>query len=103
MRQPAATARGKLMIFLNMMLGRGRGGLERASAHYHHALAARGHRVVAFGHPEGWMRTQLPSGAAFVAASPLNDYDVRTHYALVRAARELRPARGLAHGYRAIP
>lgn len=90
------------MIFLNMMLGRGRGGLERASAHYHHALAARGHQVVAIGHPEGWMRTQLPSGADFIATSPMNDYDFRTHYALLRAVRQLRPDAVLAHGNRAM-
>jgi glycosyltransferase involved in cell wall biosynthesis len=90
------------MIVLNVMLGRGRGGLERAAAHYHHALLASGHSVVGFGHPTGWMRSQLPAGAAFQSAAPLNDFDFRTHFALVRTLRELRPTVVLAHGNRAI-
>jgi glycosyltransferase involved in cell wall biosynthesis len=90
------------MIILNVMLGRGRGGLERAAAHYHHALLASGHHVVGCGHPAGWMRSQLPERAPFLPAAPLNDFDLRTHFALVRALRELRPTVVLAHGNRAI-
>lgn len=87
---------------LNMMLGRGRGGLERASAHYHHALAARGYRVVTVGHPDGWLRSQLPPGAAFVAMAPFTDYDFRAHFALQRAVLAHAPSVVLAHGNRAM-
>jgi glycosyltransferase involved in cell wall biosynthesis len=93
---------GNAMIILNVMLGRGRGGLERAAAHYHHALLASSHHVIGFGHAMGWMRGQLPTGAAFQGASPLNDFDFRTHFAMIRAVRDLRPTAVLAHGNRAI-
>jgi glycosyltransferase involved in cell wall biosynthesis len=91
-----------MMILLNVMLGRGRGGLERAASHYQRALAARGYNVVTVGHPEGWMRAQLPPGAPFVPTSPLNDYDFRTHFDLLRVLRDQGPAALLAHGNRAI-
>src|SRR5579862_5664731 len=91
-----------MITVLNMMLGRGRGGLERASAHYHHALAARGYKVITVGHPDGWLKTQLPRGAEFAPLAPFTDYDFRAHFALRRMLQTCVPAAVLAHGNRAM-
>lgn len=53
------------LSIVNVMLGRMAGGLERMAAQYHAALSDLGHEVVTLGHPEAWIRTQLPVGARF--------------------------------------
>ena len=91
-----------MAVILNLMFGWRRGGLERAAAHYHLALASRGHRVITVGHRQSWLRTQLPKDAAFVAMSPFTDYDPRVHVALLRSVHTHRPSALIAHGNRAM-
>jgi len=86
----------------NMMFGWRRGGLELAAAHYHMALVAQGYSVITLGHGRGWLKHQLPAGAAFLPIAPISDYDPRAHVALARAVRSLQPKALIAHGNRAM-
>jgi glycosyltransferase involved in cell wall biosynthesis len=91
-----------MSTILNLMLGRGRGGLERMAAEYHRLLTSAGHEVVTIGHPDAWMRGQLPDGARFQPLRAVTDYDPRAHFALARAVRLIEPAAIIAHGNRAM-
>jgi glycosyltransferase involved in cell wall biosynthesis len=89
-------------VVANLMLGWRRGGLERAGAHYHRALAARGDRVVTIGHRRGWLRTQIPTGDQFMPLTPFTDYDPWAQWALRRIIGRFAPTVLVAHGNRAM-
>ena len=91
-----------MTVLVNMMLGRGRGGLERAAANYYHALAARGYEVVTVGHSDGWLRTQVPRNSQFRPLSAFTEYDFRAQFLLSLFMREVEPAAVIAHGNRAM-
>lgn len=78
------------LSIVNVMLGRMAGGLERMAAQYHAALTDMGHEVITLGHPDAWIRTQLPNGARFspmraTRIRPVDRWRVATHLRAVKA------------------
>ena len=84
---------------LNLMLARGRGGVETMALRYHEALRAEGCEVMSLGHREG-MLAHLPRGQFHPLSSGCN-YDVFAAAALYRHVRDFKPHLILNHGNRA--
>lgn len=88
------------MKVFNIMLARARGGVESMAVRYHEALAAEGHQVISFGHPEGVLAEAL-SASAFRPLVARFDYDPLSTAQLGLQLGSARPDLILTHGGRA--
>lgn len=88
------------MRVLNIMLARGRGGVETMAVRYHQALQRAGFDVLSAGHPHGQLADALDAGA-FRPLSAIFSRDPIAALALRRLAHRFRPDIVLAHGNRA--
>ncbi|MDC7676260.1 glycosyltransferase [Asticcacaulis machinosus] len=87
------------MRIVNLMLAKGRGGLETMAVRYHHALRSAGHEVISLGHPQGELaRLTTP----FAAVSSHFSHDPLAAFTLRQRAAHFRPDLIIAHGNRAI-
>lgn len=87
------------MRIVNLMLAKGRGGLETMAVRYHHALSAAGHEVLSLGHPQGELaRLTVP----FAPVTSHFSHDPLAAFSLRRAVAALRADLILCHGNRAI-
>ncbi len=87
------------MRILNLMLAKGRGGLETMAVRYHQALSAGGHEVMSLGHPQGELARLTTPFAPIVSHfshDPLAALAVRRHIS------RFQPDLILCHGNRAI-
>lgn len=89
------------MRILNLMLAKGRGGLESMALRYHEALSAEGFDVLSVGHPKGVLAETL-APAAFKALSSGFTGDPLAALRLKTIARRFGADLVLAHGNRAI-
>ncbi|HVZ29740.1 MAG TPA: glycosyltransferase [Asticcacaulis sp.] len=85
---------------LNVMLAKGKGGVESMGLRYHEALAAEGFEVVSLGHPKGVLAENL-SGDVFQPLTALCDRDPFAAFRLAQKIRAFRPHLVLTHGNRA--
>lgn len=90
------------MRVLNIMLGRGHGGLEQAAIDYAQLLTLLGFETVTIGHPSGWMRSVLPAEQAFLPLRCVGDYDFFAKWRFHRMVKAMQPTLIIAHGTRAI-
>ncbi|GGZ27285.1 glycosyltransferase [Asticcacaulis endophyticus] len=87
------------MRILNLMLAKGRGGLETMAVRYHQALLAAGHEAMSLGHPQGELARLTAPFAPIVSHfshDPLAALAVRRHVS------QFQPDLILCHGNRAI-
>ncbi|MEI9905404.1 MAG: glycosyltransferase [Asticcacaulis sp.] len=85
---------------LNIMLAKGRGGVETMALRYHEAMRAEGYSVLSLGHPEG----VLAQGLTRTSFRPLTsgcNYDIIAAARLYEQVREFKPHLILNHGNRA--
>ena len=91
------------MKLLNLMLGKGKGGLEQAAIDYHEALILAGHEVTSVVHAKAAIRERLEALPGQVRTlSPLGEWDPLAAHALRRIAKETQAELALCHGNRAI-
>ncbi|ESQ81354.1 glycosyltransferase [Asticcacaulis sp. YBE204] len=92
---------GAYMRVLNLMLAKGRGGLETMSLRYHQALKGEGFEILSVGHSDGVLCDKLPRDQVRVlntkfTGSPLAALKLKA------IAKTFKPDIVLAHGNRAI-
>jgi glycosyltransferase involved in cell wall biosynthesis len=88
---------------LNVMLGRGLGGLEQALLDYAMALTQCGHEVHNVVHPDAALRPALEAnGATLHSQQHAGAWDPLAAMRLRRLLRQLRPNISIAHGNRAL-
>lgn len=88
---------------LNVMLGRGLGGLEQVLLDYQDALALAGHAVEAVIHPDAAIRPAVATGGAPWHTLPnLGAWDPLAVLRLRRLLRAVQPDACIAHGNRAV-
>lgn len=85
---------------LNVMLAKGRGGVETMALRYHEALRAEGYSVLSLGHPEGVLAEGLGRRDFRLLTSGCN-YDVIAAARLYEQVRAFKPHLILNHGNRA--
>ena len=91
------------MRILNVMLGRGLGGLEQALLDYAVALTQCGHEVHPIIHPNAALRPGLEAKGATLHSLPhAGSWDPLAATRLRRLLRLLRPDISIAHGNRAV-
>ena len=91
------------MRILNVMLGRGLGGLEQALLDYAVALTQCGHEVHTVIHPDAALRAVLEAnGAALHHLPHAGAWDPLAAMRLRRLLGQLRPDISIAHGNRAV-
>lgn len=91
------------MNILNLMFGKGRGGLEQAALDYHEALTLAGHHVTTLTHSRAAINPALASiGASVQCISPRGEWDIVAKWKLRNIARATSPNLVIAHGNRAI-
>lgn len=88
------------MRILNLMLAKGRGGLETMAVRYHQALIAQGHTTLSLGHPDGELARQ--AGDDFRPLISHFSHDPLAALGLRKAIADFRPDLILCHGNRAI-
>ncbi|MDC7683165.1 glycosyltransferase [Asticcacaulis sp. BYS171W] len=89
------------MRVLNLMLAKGRGGLETMALRYHEALKAEGFEVLSVGHADGVLSGKL-NGADFTALNTKFTGSPLAALKLKAIAKKFQPDIVLAHGNRAI-
>lgn len=87
------------MRILNLMLARGRGGLETMAVRYHAALIAEGHDTLSLGHPDGELARHADRFLPLVSHF---SHDPLAALTLRRIMAEFKPDLILCHGNRAI-
>ncbi|MFA5120323.1 glycosyltransferase [Zavarzinia sp.] len=91
------------MHILNVMLGKGAGGVEQAAIDYHRALTGQGHRVTNVTRPGAWVDSRLDAlGAERLSLPHLGEWDPLARYRLRRIMRTLAPDAVIAHSNRAL-
>lgn len=91
------------MKLMNLMLGKGKGGLEQAAVDYHEALAMAGHEVLSVVHPHAAVRSALEALPGRVCTlRALGEWDMLATARLARMARREGVQMALCHGNRAI-
>lgn len=84
---------------LNIMLARGKGGIEQAAIDYSEALQAGGHAPINVLHPEGWCIGELPDAKPL---KTLGGWDFLAASRLKTIARDAQADVAICHGNRAI-
>lgn len=90
------------MKILNVMFGKGLGGIEQAFVDYARALEMRGHEVINIIHPDAQIRRTLDNGKLHI--HPIMNYGEWDPFALRTIRRmvdRLRPDLAILHGNRA--
>lgn len=91
------------MRILNLMFGRGRGGLEQAAADYHEALSYGGHDVMSVTDPQAAIIEQIMThGGSHRPLSQWGEWDPFAAGRLRKLATKMRSDIAIAHGNRAI-
>lgn len=91
------------MKILNIMLGKGRGGLEQVAVDYHHALTMRGHEVHSVFHPKSWAKEKLTLEKINSFDLPnFGEWDPLAVSRIKKLSRVLEPDIAICHGNRAI-
>lgn len=91
------------MAILNLMLGKGRGGLEQAALDYAEALALANRKAVTIVSPEAWALTALAgSGITHETMPNFSAWDPIAAYHLRRRAKRLGARAIICHGNRAL-
>lgn len=91
------------MKILNIMLGKGRGGLEQVALDYHHALTSKGHQVLSITHPNAWVKTVLNSANITTTdLSNMGEWDPIATYHLKQINKASKANIAICHGNRAI-
>ena len=88
------------MRVLNIMLAKGRGGIESMAVYYHNALAAEDIEVLSLGHPEGELSRSIDANG-FSPLVARTDLDPLAALGLAKYCRDFKPDLILAHGNRA--
>jgi glycosyltransferase involved in cell wall biosynthesis len=86
------------MRLLNLMLGKGRGGIETMARLYHEALVAYGHTVLSLGHARGELAKLKPD---FVPLTAAFNHDPLAGLRLSFICRHFKPDLVITHGNRA--
>ena len=89
------------MRVLNVMMGRGLGGLERAAIDTHEALQCAGCEVVSVVHKSSLMRKQFANLEKAIALPSFGPWDLSTSLRLKRMIRNQRFDTVVVHGNRA--
>ena len=91
------------MTILNLMLGKGRGGLEQAAIDYAEALALANLKAVTIVSPEAWALTALAGSTLAHETLPnFSAWDPIAAYRLRRRAKQLGARTIICHGNRAL-
>ncbi len=91
------------MTILNLMLGRGRGGLEQVAADYADALALAGIGACSIISPHAWVQQPLAAAARSYRLLPnLARWDVLAMWKLRRMATQMNARAIICHGNRAV-
>lgn len=85
---------------LNVMLAKGRGGVESMALRYHEALRAQGYPTVSVGHPEGVMAAEIDAAEFHPLATSMS-HDPVAAWKLWRHVQNFKPDLILMHGNRA--
>ncbi len=85
---------------LNIMLAKGRGGVETMAVRYHEALKAEGYATLSVGHPDGMMAQDL-NGRDFLSLDTFCNHDPLAALKLALIVRRFQPDVILTHGNRA--
>lgn len=89
------------MTILNLMLGKGRGGLEQAGVDYADALAHAGIAALTITHPDAWVNPSLAS-VPHTTLRHLGSWDPLAILALRRLAKQHNATAIICHGNRAL-
>jgi glycosyltransferase involved in cell wall biosynthesis len=91
------------MRILNIMLGKGKGGLEQAALDYHEALLIAGHTPVSVIHPHSALRESFrEQGGDTVLLPQHGEWDILAAWRLRKLAAQHEATLAIAHGNRAI-
>lgn len=91
------------MKILNIMFGKGRGGLEQAAIDYHEALTLKGHDVCSVIQPSAAIESSLQSLDGNIAhLKPRGEWDIFAARKLVKIAQGFGADFAICHGNRAI-
>ena len=91
------------MHILNIMLGKGRGGIEQVAIDYHQAFESRGHNVTTVVAPSSWAKTVLPLFTTdIIDLKNAGQWDPIAAYKLSRIITQEKPDAIICHGNRAI-
>jgi len=91
------------MHILNIMLGKGHGGLEQVAVDYHQAFESRGHNVTTVVPPNAWAKTVLQSFTTnIIDLKNAGQWDPIAAYKLSRIIKQEKPDAIICHGNRAI-
>ena len=85
---------------LNIMLAKGKGGVETMAVRYHEALRAEGYDTLSIGHPDGAMAGALDT-REFRPLNTLCSHDPFAALSVARTVRDFQPEIILTHGNRA--
>jgi len=89
------------MTILNLMLGKGRGGLEQAGADYADALAHAAIPTLTITHPDAWVNASL-TGVPHITLKHFASWDPFAILRLRRIAKETNATAVICHGNRAL-
>jgi glycosyltransferase involved in cell wall biosynthesis len=91
------------MRIMNIMFGRGQGGLEQAALDYHEALILQKHDVLSITHPHASINETLASlGGRRQSVAQGGEWDIFAAFKLRQLARKESIDVAIAHGNRAI-
>ncbi|HIB50496.1 MAG TPA: glycosyltransferase [Phycisphaerales bacterium] len=91
------------MHILNIMLGKGHGGLEQVAIDYHLAFESRGHKVTTVVPPNSWAKTILLSFTSnIIDFKNAGEWDPIAAYKLSKIIKREKPDAIICHGNRAI-
>lgn len=94
---------GQSLKIANVMLAKGRGGLESVAIDYASGLQDEGHDVMMFLHQESLYRERLEKeGVPFLTFRPFGMYDFVAKRTFRRALKEFQPDIVITHGRRAL-
>ncbi len=89
------------MTILNLMLGKGRGGLEQAGVDYAEALAHAGINALTITHPQAWVNPSL-ANLPHTTLSHIASWDIFAILKLRKIAEEKNATAIICHGNRAL-
>ncbi|MBT4585210.1 MAG: glycosyltransferase [Phycisphaerae bacterium] len=91
------------MHILNIMLGKGRGGLEQVAIDYHQAFELVGHRITSLVPPDSWAMDIFQTFTEETRSlSNMGEWDPIATFKLSKIIKKLNPDIIICHGNRAI-
>lgn len=92
-----------MTTILNIMFGKGRGGLEQAAVDYAEALRLAGFEVLTVTHPKAWVNALLDEKSLpHVSIPNFGAWDILAAWRLKRVAERHHAAAAICHGNRAL-